>query len=56
MNVASQNPPLTAAGLASVVMGLVAAFTSASSAQVAALGAAVSLVGAWVAQRHTTPT
>ena len=52
----SQNPPLTAAGLASVVMGLVAAFTEATGDQVAAIGAAVALVGAYVAQRYTTPS
>lgn len=49
----AENPPLTAAGLASAVMGLVAAFTSASGEQVAAIGAAVSIVAAFVAQRYT---
>lgn len=55
MNLAQNNPPLTAAGLASVVMGLVAAFTEATGDQVAAIGAAVSLVAAFVAQRFTQP-
>lgn len=52
----AQNPPVTAAGLAAVVMGLLAAFTDATADQVAAVGAAVSLVAAFVAQRYTRPT
>jgi hypothetical protein len=55
MKYALDNPPLTAAGAASVVMGLLAAFTDLSADQVAAVGAAVSLVAAYLAQRFTTP-
>lgn len=55
MRIAANNPPVTAAGLASVVMLLLAAFTSFTGDQVAAVGAAVSLVAAFVAQRYTTP-
>lgn len=55
MNVTAQNPPLTAAGLASVVVLLLAAFTDFTADQVAAAGAAVSLLAAFVAQRFTTP-
>jgi hypothetical protein len=55
MNPASANPPVTAAGLSAVVMGLLAAFTDASADQVAAIGSAVGLVAAFVAQRYTVP-
>lgn len=51
----AQNPPLTAAGLSGVVVLLLAAFTDFSADQVAAVGAAVSLVAAFVAQRFTHP-
>ena len=51
----ANNPPVTAAGLASVVVLLLAAFTALSPDQVAAVGAAVSLVAAFVASRFTTP-
>jgi len=55
MNVAAQNPPVTAAGLASTIVLLLAAFTDLTADQIAAVGAAVSLAAAFVAQRHTTP-
>ena len=51
----AQNPPVTAAGVASVATLLLAAFTSLSADQIAAVGAAVSLLAAFVAQRFTTP-
>lgn len=51
----AQNPPVTAAGFASVVMLVLAAFTDFTADQVAAVGAAVSLVAAFAAQRFTTP-
>jgi energy-converting hydrogenase Eha subunit A len=54
-NPASANPPVTAAGLSAVVMGLLAAFTDASADQVAAVGSAVGLVAAFIAQRFTVP-
>lgn len=49
------NPPVTAAGLASVVSLLLAAFTGLSPEQVAALTASVALVAAFAASRFTTP-
>lgn len=55
MNVAAQNPPVTAAGLASTIVLLLAAFTDLTADQVAAVASAVYLVSAFVAQRHTTP-
>lgn len=51
----AHNPPVTAAGLASVVVLLLASFTDFTADQVAAVGAAVSLVAAFVAQRFTRP-
>ncbi len=51
----SQNPPITAAGVTAVIMGLVAAFGSLPDNQFAAIGAAVGLVAAFVAQRFTKP-
>lgn len=49
----SANPPITAAGLATVVNGLLAAFSDLTSEQTVAIGAAVYLVAAWIAQRFT---
>jgi hypothetical protein len=51
----AQNPPVTAAGLASVVVLVLAAFTDLTADQIAAVGAAVSLVAAVAAQRFTVP-
>lgn len=50
----ANNPPLTAAGIASVVGLLLAAFTTLGPEQVAAVTAAVSLVAAFVASRFTS--
>lgn len=55
MNIASQNPPVTAASVTAAVIGILAAFTTLSTDQVAAVGAVVSIVAAFVAQRFTTP-
>lgn len=55
MNIAQQNPPVTAAGLATVIQLLLGEFTSWTTGQVTAVGAAVFLVAAFVAQRFTTP-
>ncbi len=55
-NPARQNPPVTAAGITAVIMGLVAAFGSLPDDQFAAIGAAVSLIAAFVSQRFTAPT
>lgn len=49
------NPPVTAAGLASTVGLLLAAFTKLNPEQVAAITAAVSLAAAFAASRFTTP-
>lgn len=56
MNIAQQNPPVTAVGLGVVVMNLAAAFTEMTGQQVAAIGGAVVIVAAFIAQRYTTPT
>ena len=50
-----RNPPVTAAGLASVVTLLLASFTDRSGEQVAAVATAVGLVAAFAAQQFTTP-
>lgn len=55
MNIAQQNPPVTAAGLATVVQLLLAAFVPWTTEQVTAVGAAVFLAAAFVAQRFTVP-
>ena len=55
MNPAKQNPPITAAGPAAAVNGLIVAFGRFTDEQNAAIGAVVILVAAWVAQRFTTP-
>lgn len=55
MNIAQQNPPVTAAGLGVVVMNLAAAFTQMTGQQVAAIGGAVVIVAAFISQRFTTP-
>lgn len=51
----SQNPPVTAAGLATVISLLLAEFTAFTTGQVTALSAAVFLVAAFLAQRFTKP-
>lgn len=51
----ANNPPVTAAGLATVVQMNLAAFTNMTTVQTSAVGAAVFLVAAWVASRFTTP-
>lgn len=50
-----RNPPVTAAGLASVVVLVLAAFTDLSTEQTAAVAAAVSIMAAFAAQQFTTP-
>ena len=55
MNPASQNPPVTAATVTAAVVGLLAAFTGLDADQLAAIGAAVGIVSAFVAQRFTLP-
>ena len=54
MNPAKQNPPITAAGLAAAVNGLIVAFGHFTDEQNAAIGAVVIPVAAW-SQRFTTP-
>lgn len=49
----SHYPPVTAAGLASTVQLLLAAFTSWSTMRVTSVGAAVFLVAAWSSQHFT---
>lgn len=51
----ANNPPVTAATITAAVVGLLAAFTNLSPDQVAAVGAAVGIVAAVIAQRFTTP-
>lgn len=51
----SENPPVTAAGLGVASMNLLAAFGSFTDQQVAALGGAIVLAAAFVAQRFTFP-
>lgn len=51
----ANNPPVTAATITAAVVGLLAAFTNLSPDQVAAIGAAVGVIAAVVAQRFTTP-
>lgn len=51
----ANNPPITAATITAAVVGLLAAFTNLSPDQVAAVGAAVGIIAAVVAQRFTTP-
>lgn len=50
-----RNPPVTAAGLASVVTLVLASFTDLSGEQVAAVATAVGLAAAFIAQQLTTP-
>lgn len=52
----ANNPPVTAAGLASVVGLMLAAFTGLTPEQVAAVTAAAALFAAFVASRFTTPS
>lgn len=54
-NPAVDNPPLTAAGAATVLTNLLAAFGSFTDQQIAALGGASFLLFAFIAQRFTTP-
>lgn len=51
----ANNPPVTAATITAAVVGLLAAFTTLSPDQVAAVGAAVGILAAVIAQRFTTP-
>ena len=51
----ANNPPITAATFTAAVVGLLAAFTTLSPDQIAAIGAAVGIIAAVVAQRFTTP-
>jgi predicted exporter len=51
----ANNPPITAATITAAVVGLLAAFTTLDTEQVAAIGAAVGIIAAVVAQRFTTP-
>ena len=55
MNIAAQNPPVTAASVTAAVIGILAAFTALTTDQVAAVGAVVAILAAFVAQRYTTP-
>lgn len=55
MNTLQQNPPVTAASVTAAIVGLLAAFTGLNADQLAAIGAAVGIVAAVVAQRFTTP-
>ena len=55
MNRAASNPPVTAAGLASVVVLVLAAFTSLTADQIAAVAAVCALVAGFAAQHFTTP-
>lgn len=55
MNIAQQNPPVTAASITAAVVAILAAFTDLSVEQVAAVGAVISVLAAFVAQRFTTP-
>lgn len=50
-----RNPPVTAAGLASVVTLVLASFTDLTGEQVAAVTAVVSIAAAFIAQQLTTP-
>lgn len=52
---AASNPPVTAAGLASVVVLVLAAFTSLTADQIAAVAAVCALVAGFAAQHFTTP-
>jgi len=56
MNPAQNNPPVTAATITAAVVGLLAAFTGLDADQLAAIGGAVGIVSAFVAQRFTRPT
>lgn len=58
MNPARQNPPLTAAGVVTAIMGVVVAFDlgNLTTEQTAAVATVLGLVAAFVAQRFTTPT
>ena len=51
----ANNPPITAATITAAIVGLLAAFTTLGPEQVAAIGAAVGIIAAVVAQRFTTP-
>lgn len=51
----AQNPPVTAGAVASAIVGLLAAFTDLTADQLAAVGAALVIVAAVIAQRFTTP-
>jgi hypothetical protein len=51
----AQNPPLSAAGLSLVAINLLAAFGNLTDQQLAAVGGAIFLIAAFVAQRFTTP-
>jgi hypothetical protein len=51
----ANNPPVTAATITAAVVGLLAAFTTLDTEQVAAIGAAVGIIAAVAAQRFTTP-
>lgn len=51
----AQNPPVTAAGAATVLTNLLAAFGSFTDQQIAALGGALFIALALIAQRFTTP-
>jgi len=55
MNIAQQNPPVTAASVTAAVIAVLAAFTDLGTEQVAAIGGVVSILAAFVAQRFTTP-
>lgn len=50
-----RNPPVTAAGLASVVTLILASFTDLTGEQVAAVATGVGLVAAFLAQHFTVP-
>lgn len=52
----AQNPPVSAAAVASAIVGLLAAFTDLDADQLAAIGAVLVIVAALIAQRFTTPT
>ena len=56
MNPVQANPPVSAAAVTAAIVGLLAAFTGLNADQLAAIGAAVGIVAAVVAQRFTTPT
>ena len=51
----ANNPPVTAATVTAAIVGLLAAFTTLGADQLAAIGAAVGIVAALLAQRFTTP-